>query len=142
MSDKRGKKHLTLVFLSHPERPLQDSDVKSIKFARSEKGNHDGELFLFLFGIEHFSHLKLRSGVLKDGNHIEPPAKFFGNIRIISLIDSFQRNALRSLVTMALQRPCTLFFYKLAMLVNFKKIPLLAFFFDFLFFRNTISPNS
>lgn len=93
MSDKRGKKHLTLVFLSHPERPLQDSDVKSIKFARSEKGNHDGELFLFLFGIEHFSHLKLRSGVLKDGNHIEPPAKFFGNIRIISPIDSFQRNA-------------------------------------------------
>lgn len=78
MSDKRRKKHLTLVFLSHPERPLQDSDVKSIKFARSEKGNHDGELFLFLFGIEHFSHLKLRSGVLKDGNHIEPPAKFFG----------------------------------------------------------------
>lgn len=89
MSDKRRKKHLTLVFLSRPERPLQDSDVKSIKFARSEKGNHDGELFLFLFGIEH----KLRSGVLKDGNHIEPPAKFFGNIRIISLIDSFQRNA-------------------------------------------------
>lgn len=93
MSDKRGKKHLTLVFLSHHERPLQDSDVKSIKFARSEKGNHDGELFLFLFGIEHFSHLKLRSGVLKDGNHIEPPAKFFGNIRFFSFIDSFQRNA-------------------------------------------------
>lgn len=49
MSDKRRKKHLTLVFLSRPERPLQDSDVKSIKFARSEKGNHDGEIIFVPF---------------------------------------------------------------------------------------------